>query len=774
MEWNRRCGLSHAGFDYKLSSISVDDAGFGYSMPCEVKVLGGFPQFTNQEYTQLPGYALDITDPNSTGSDYNFTEAKIVVSKIDENGSILELNVTDGGRGYVPYWKIDRTPPGDSVIWPEPPDNHPHGGKELFQFGYPLVLVTGGGGHGAVFYPVIDETNGSIIDTVAATDVYGVEELRGRGYFNFEDGNYPKIAHSNISSDAEKNATLKVRLGGYLKEIPPCTSCQNGNHAPVYGKYNHLEPWVEIWDRGRTETEIDEKGLRAHGAPKVVNGKIEKVVVTKSGGGYVDPVAYVRDVSPKNGFYWDKESGKYRRKWVCTFMRLNKQGIEEMCGHIHWDHLPPEECPGETDAELPYADENGTLIYATGDQIELWQKRHENESNRHLLYCVHDENSTDRKSHLNANFVSRKCWGTKINYVLDKNGSYYRNPRSEWAPLDAKLRVVTEKGKIREIIVDNPGANYFATQIMVQGTGSEVDAIPVFDEFGINTEVIFNDPRLKNTEFDIIDRPHGAGQGFRERPWSWDSSVGESYTTPEGSQMETGSYEPKFSYADKVKVWAHHSEVAHSIQTMVYPYSYFSPTFEPVWRWNFGDPVLADNLGDRVLEVEVLDEGNFSNAEAKTQQFEIDFNATFLDFDRDGKTDFRAAKVAAHYNNYLTSFYLDNNATFIDNENGPEIERGLFLEDPTVYILDGSMLRSVDVANNVPLASSPEAYTKTDYTEDNRSEFIRLNEFKEDWQGLINLFSMAYSNMIPSKKDHMWTYLWMIIYRINFTMGLGK
>ena len=59
-------------------------------------------------------------------------------------------------------------------------------------------------------------------------------------------------------------------------------------------------------------------------------------------------------------------------------------------------------------------------------------------------------------------------------------------------------------------------------------TGSEVDAIPVFDEFGINTEVIFNDPRLKNTEFDIIDRPHGAGQGFRERPWSWDSSVGES------------------------------------------------------------------------------------------------------------------------------------------------------------------------------------------------------------------------------------------------------
>ena len=37
------------------------------------------------------------------------------------------------------------------------------------------------------------------------------------------------------------------------------------------------------------------------------------------------------------------------------------------------------------------------------------------------------------------------------------------------------------------------------------GTGSEVDAIPVFDESGVNTEVIFDDPRLKNTEFDHID-----------------------------------------------------------------------------------------------------------------------------------------------------------------------------------------------------------------------------------------------------------------------------
>ena len=42
-----------------------------------------------------------------------------------------------------------------------------------------------------------------------------------------------------------------------------------------------------------------------------------------------------------------------------------------------------------------------------------------------------------------------------------------------------------------------------------------MDAIPVFDEFGVNTTIIFDDPRLKNLEFDKIERPMGAGQGFR-------------------------------------------------------------------------------------------------------------------------------------------------------------------------------------------------------------------------------------------------------------------
>ena len=51
------------------------------------------------------------------------------------------------------------------------------------------------------------------------------------------------------------------------------------------------------YDRNRTEEEIDENGDRALASVKVRNGVIEKVVVIKSGRGYIDPIVKVRDSS---------------------------------------------------------------------------------------------------------------------------------------------------------------------------------------------------------------------------------------------------------------------------------------------------------------------------------------------------------------------------------------------------------------------------------------------------------------------------------------------
>ena len=256
----------------------------------------------------------------------------------------------------------------------------------------------------------------------------------------------------------------------------------------------------------------------------MVNGRIEDVIVTTSGHGYIDPVAYVRDAPPKHYKYYDElgDEGNgtadlYKRKWICTNLRTTEDGKKEKCGHVFWSLYPPEECPGETDDILPYVDGNGSLVIATGSDLSEWLKRHQTSSREHL-YCQDDENTT---RHLNAGFLSRKCWGTKENFVL-YNDKYYRNG-DNWIPMEANLSVITEGGRIREIVVKDKGYNYYASQIKVVGSGTGVDAIPIFDEFGSNTEVIFHDHRQRNLEFDIIERPDGAGQGFVERPWSWDA-----------------------------------------------------------------------------------------------------------------------------------------------------------------------------------------------------------------------------------------------------------
>ena len=119
----------------------------------------------------------------------------------------------------------------------------------------------------------LDE-NGTIIGAEPAMDKFG-NQLRGQGYFNYESTNKP-TAHLISNVPPTEPASLKVRLGGYLKEIPPCTACQSGEHSSLASKYSHLEPWVEIWDRGRTEAEIDQKGLRAHGHPKLLTVRLKK------------------------------------------------------------------------------------------------------------------------------------------------------------------------------------------------------------------------------------------------------------------------------------------------------------------------------------------------------------------------------------------------------------------------------------------------------------------------------------------------------------------
>ena len=259
-------------------------------------------------------------------------------------------------------------------------------------------------------------------------------------------------------------------------------------------------------------------------------------------------------------------------------------------------------------------------------------------------------------------FLARKCWGTKTNFILHDN-AIYRNPRSDWLHLDTNLTVILKNGKIREIVVDDEGANYYATEVIVEGTGAGVDAVPVFDEYGLNTKIIFDDPRIKNLEFDHLERPSGAGQGFRERPWSGDELAKNHYSLSAGSSVGSHPNDPVWGYDERID-----SIAIYSDQSLT---------------WKFGQPVVADYLGDRISKVEVLDPGLYSSLTDLSVSIDYESNGS-LDFDFDGVPDFISAQVTDHNASRLTRFILDDNGSYDENISGTIIERGLFNEVPTV------------------------------------------------------------------------------------------
>ena len=729
---------SQTDLNKTIGSVSIDAAGFGYARPIELRVVGGRPIFDarmGQSPLAIEAYELtlgkasievtannDATPSPIPRGRYIYKDAEFNVTKIDSNGSILKgifrksglsngggVEILDGGLGYIPFNILPKTDPyaetdfsrTDIPSKKEKWSGAPHPPYDFHLNEYPFVSVSGGGGYGAqIRINEIDKSNGEIIEIEVVNG--------GRGYFNIVPQNFPKVSFPNPVNGPQRDANLSVRLGGSLKEIPPCTGCADGIHSASPGNYSHLEPWIEIWDRGRSESQIDELDgsrpaefprVRAHAAPKVVDGKITKVVVINSGSGYIDPVAIVRDAPPKHSHY--SIPGGYERSWRCTFKRVTKEGKEEECGHVVNSMYPPDNCPGETDDTIPYEDENGTLIIATGNQITAWVARHSNTCKNH------GENA----DHVGVNFVARKCWGTKINYEF--LNPFYREDgdpgkNQTWAPLDAKLSVVSEDGRILRIEVMKEGQDYFASKLVVEGSGSGVDAIPVFNEYGVNTHVIFDDPRLTNDELDKFNFRAGRGQGFRERPWSWDDS-----------------HESVFGGREKVKVYAWHSDVIAQSGGLTHA----------AWDWNFGDPILNDNLGDQVVAIDITDPGLYASdfngsgaPDLDVPTIQIDYNTTvnfhningtllgtvdmnLSDHDGNGYSDFAAARASMH-GTYTITHTLLNHDSIITGTSG--LDSGLFSETP--------VLEYYDRRNLSGFIESP-----TDYVDEQGSDYIRLN-----------------------------------------------
>ena len=261
-------------------------------------------------------------------------------------------------------------------------------------------------------------------------------------------------------------------------------------------------------------------------------------------------------ISTRHMYYHDgtttREDHYESRIWMCTNIRETKGGEFVKCGHIERGMYPPENCPGEVDDGFPV----GTT--ASTQAINDWQNRHDREADAVLQYIhatmgevsfflmdfitqVDLNYSLDTHTHYNVGFKVRVCDGKKGNFVLLNDP--YRHPYENWEIWDANLSVITQQGKIKEIIVDYGGEMYLGGEVAVSGSGGGVDAIPVIRHDGSNTMIIFDDPNLKNLELDRINNPLGAGMGFQERPWSWDSSFPAVFGPTERPIVHTGSYD---------------------------------------------------------------------------------------------------------------------------------------------------------------------------------------------------------------------------------------
>jgi hypothetical protein len=680
---------SHTEFNKTISHIILDNPGFGYSMPIELSVFGGYPKRET---------LLEHMDENGSRWDFRPAVLELNASAVDSNGTLGEtaIVVVDAGKGY----KFITNGAGDIAY-------------------FPAIQITGGGGNGAVaFITEFDEDEGNI----SKIEVFA----GGRGYFNTNSTNIPKAAlsHTTPLTAEEEDANFTVRLGGFWDEIPPCDKCTDGKHAVrgEFDKPSHSHPWVEIWDRARTEEEIDSNGDRAHAVAKIREGKIEKIIVTESGRGYRDPVAYLRGVAPKHHVYYPYNDTT-NREWRCTNVRETINGQLVECGHIERSSYPPESCPGEVDESFLVDEET------TAQKITSWQSRHV-KTVKHL--CEADGNTSNfhyhggfrsdynMTAHMSVNFKSRKCGGTKVNFALVND--YARFPYEDWEAFDAKFTLLVRNGEIQEIVVDDGGDMYTANEIDLTGSGTGVDAIPIFDEDGKMVRVIFDDPALKNLEYDQIFRPQGAGQGFQERPWSWDHT-----------------YETTFGVREAHNVLSISSELVLLTKDVTGLDD----------DWLFGSPTHADFLGDRIIDVEVTSFGKFSQSR-DIDSLTFDFNGSHRPQSNDGQVGFVQANATPYTTTRLTKIQLDQNGTYFDDSADDAEDhrwRSLFDEQPSLNLLN-TYHESYDSSEEL-ISGNQDLLNMMD---SNKSSLFRLNGANVfDATGEVDYIDLYIDERFPSK-----------------------
>ena len=127
--WEGHVGVKELTFGTTIKDALIESQGSGYLSTIDIMVVDGRPRPTADN--PIPHPQLDAT--------LLYQEATFEVNATDENGSILDLNITFGGSGYEPTLK------------------NPFTNQLINTSGIAKIIVSGGGGTGAVINGVVDQ-----------------------------------------------------------------------------------------------------------------------------------------------------------------------------------------------------------------------------------------------------------------------------------------------------------------------------------------------------------------------------------------------------------------------------------------------------------------------------------------------------------------------------------------------------------------------------------------------------------------------------------------
>ena len=321
--------------------------------------------------------------------------------------------------------------------------------------------------------------------------------------------------------------------------------------------------------------------------------------------------------------------------------------------------------------------ESGLNERFTATQLSTWQTAHRK------LHPNCTLQGTLQGAHANGLFSTLSCSGTTENFVL-VNDRHRLSPNFD--SYDLNCSAVTENGMIREIIMDSPGTRYYSPRLLISGTGSGVDAIPVFNSDGKITRIFYDDDRIKNLELDQVQRPSGAGHGFTERPFTKDYKYSSKHYIRDMVRL-TLFWDISYQFSNKrLRIDRSISSVSPRLPNDDFPTSIPNDEY-PV------SPSLQDAWGDRVSDIEVISPGLYETDANLSINIEnsgntgVDFNATHANYSA-----FQPASAVAFKTNRLTNFKIDRNGTYqqsnvlMADQKKYDVWRSTFLAEPTVEI----------------------------------------------------------------------------------------